>query len=107
MVILEIKQCGSFVAQTTFSIGNTPYMVVVNGFNNDGKFDLAVTDLIDASVSILLGFDNETFRTQTKFSVGNSPMGVTTGDFNADGQMDFAVVNNFDNTISILLNDCS
>lgn len=70
--------------------------MVAADFNHDGKLDLAVTDLTDEFVSILLGNGNGTFQTPVSYVTSDQrgyagPIAVA--DFNADGKLDLAVVN--------------
>ena len=94
---------GTFGTATTFSAGNTPYMLAMGDFNGDGKLDLATTNNGSANVSVLLGNGNGTFGAATNFAVGSAPRGIATGDFNGDGKLDLVVSNVNSNTVSVLL----
>lgn len=72
-------------------------------FNQDGKQDLAVVDLADSTVSILLGNGDGTFQPLVSYAVGTVPDAVAVADFNGDGIPDLAVSNLFGNTVTILL----
>ncbi|MGD1836248.1 MAG: VCBS repeat-containing protein, partial [Nitrososphaeraceae archaeon] len=66
--------------------------------------DLAVPNLFDDDVSILLGNGDGTFVTPaTDFQVGDAPVFVAVGLFDADSNLDLAVVNQFGADVSILL----
>ncbi|NYF80593.1 beta strand repeat-containing protein [Granulicella arctica] len=91
---------------TTYASGakSTGALVSVTGdFNHDGYPDLAVTNLADDTVSVLLGNGDGTFKTQVSYTVGSGPYQIAVGDFNNDGNADLVVTNLFDNTISVLL----
>jgi hypothetical protein len=83
-----------------FVIGTNPSGVAVGDFNHDGMLDVATTDSIANTVSVLLGKADGTFSTritQLTFSAG-SP---TVGDFNRDGKLDLAIIGS--EGVSILL----
>src|SRR5262249_6707514 len=61
--------------------------------NRDGKDDLAVTNRVDNTVSVLLGDRTDGFLPQQTFAVDNGPSAVTLGDFDGDGKLDLAVTN--------------
>jgi hypothetical protein len=80
-----------------------PSAITTGDFNGDGKIDLAITDQVEGTASILLGKGNGTFQSPLEFSTGTFAAGVATGDFNGDGRLDLAVTNYTDNTVSVLL----
>ena len=89
--------------RTDFPVGHSPSAVAVGDFNGDGKLDMAVADVGDNTVSILLGNGDGTFQSQSTFPTGVAPDAIVAGDFNGDGKLDLGVANFTDNTISILL----
>ena len=99
----------SFAAQHTFATGSGPLSVAIGDFNGDGKPDIAVTNLISNTVSVLLnttspGATTPSFAAQQTFTVGN-PASVVIGDLNGDGKPDLVVANNsVSGTVSVLLN---
>lgn len=86
------------------AVGVAPSAITTADFNTDGSADLAVTNYVNNTVSVLLGKGNGTFGPQTVFATGNGPTGIATADFNNDGHADLAVANQTDSTVSILLN---
>ena len=62
-------------------------------FNGDGRTDLAVANLNDNTVSVLLGNGDGTFQPQVTYAVGDRPDAIVAGDFNGDGRTDLAVAN--------------
>ena len=66
--------------------------------------DLAVTNLGNNTVSIMLGNGNGTFNfVLQSVTTASGPISVTLGDLNADGIPDLAVGNNGSSTVSVLL----
>lgn len=87
------------------STGNAPFALAVGYFNDNMYPDLAVTNLMDSTVSVLTGSGTGTFTpVATAFPVGLLPDAVGVGDFNNDGKPDIAVANRNSNSISVLLN---
>jgi hypothetical protein len=82
-------------------------------FNGDGKLDVAVTNVTDGTVLILLNQStsgNLSFKVAGVYPVDINPSGVVARDFNHDGKLDLAVVNAGDytsptgaTTVSILM----
>ena len=91
------------MSKTDYGTGAEPYALAAGDFNRDGKLDLAVTNINDNSVSILLGNGDGTFQTQSVYAVGTQPDGIAIGDFRGVGKLDLAVANVQDATVSILL----
>ena len=77
--------------------------MVVGDFNGDGHADLAVANVKDNSVSVLLGNGDGTFRPASRFATGVGPSGLAIGDFNGDGKPDLAVADSVGGTVTILL----
>src|SRR5262249_30897533 len=104
--ILLGKGDGTFQAAQGYASGasgDQPQSIAVGDFNGDGAADLAVTNLLSSTVSVLLGNGNGTFQAPQGYTVGSLPYSVAVGDFNGDGIPDLAVTNYLDNTVSILL----
>jgi hypothetical protein len=53
---------GTFQAHVDHATGNGPANLLSTDFNGDGKLDLAVTNSVDNTVSVLLGKGNGTFQ---------------------------------------------
>jgi hypothetical protein len=98
---------GTFGQNTEYPTLDTPFVVITDDFNHDGKLDLALnTDLGTVSVigSVLLGNGNGTFQPKKDFGTGfTQSADLASGDFNADGKTDLVVANNADDSVSILL----
>ena len=109
VLIVSGNNDGTF--NSTFNVINSypdrcPVSVVTGDFDNDGKIDFAVANLVSFTVNVFRNNGNGTFQRST-FAVGACPLGITTGDLNGDGCLDLAVSNYEDNTVSILMNNKS
>lgn len=98
---------GTFQAHKDFLVGHPINDVTVGDFNGDGKLDLAVVgryadDVQSASVSILLGKGDGTFRAPLSYRLNTNPCSIATADFNGDGKLDLVVLDNV-GVVSILL----
>ena len=98
---------GTFTPATGSPVltGNSPVSVTEGDFNGDGIVDLAVANVGDGTVTILLGNGDGTFTpaANSPVSVGSEPSSVAVGDFNADGIADLAVTNYGGESVTILL----
>ncbi|CAF2869780.1 unnamed protein product [Rotaria sp. Silwood2] len=98
---------GVFGTQATFSVGNSTwnYFFAVADLDSDGHLDIVVPNAIEGTISILLGYGDETFQLQQKFSTGanSEPYGLAVGKFNNDNWLDIAVTNYGTNEVGILL----
>ena len=89
--------------------GPAPLSVTAAKLNSDANFDLAVTDFVSSSVSILLGDGNGNFTpaaTSPETSDGTSNS-VAAGNFNGDANTDLAVANLDGGDVTILLGSAS
>ena len=77
---------GTFGAQTVYPAGAGPTSIAVADYNLDGLPDLALTDLNDNAVSVLLNLGSGTFGPNFELPVGTSPVSIVTADFNADSR---------------------
>ncbi len=94
---------GVVFGESNYIVGQYADCAVVADFNADGNLDLAVGELKESSVSILLGNGDGTFGTAQDFVTGTDVRAIAVGDFNGDGKLDLATANNASGTVSILL----
>jgi len=77
----------------SYCAGKAPSSLAAGDFNNDGMVDVAVSDLSDGSVSILLNQGTTFQQPPLNFlSHGTGPSYVIAGDFNSDQNIDLAIV---------------
>ena len=97
---------GSFAAPIEVTVPGTIVsltQVLTGDFNGDGIADLAVIDVDQGRVDILLGNGDGTFTLEaTDPPTTNSPVAMVAGDFNGDGRTDLAVSESGD-LIEVLL----
>jgi sugar lactone lactonase YvrE len=93
-----------FVNSSSPATGQHPVAMAYGDFNGDGIPDLATTNFLDNTVTILLG-DGQGGFTAAAVSpaTGSGPNAIVAGDFNGDGKTDLAVANATDNTVTVLL----
>lgn len=81
--------------------------LAIADFDDDGAPDIAVANLFDSSIGVLLGNGDGTFAAADTYTVGVSPRGVSAIDLNGDGKVDLAAAIEFDDAVAILLGDGS
>jgi hypothetical protein len=93
----------SFSVASGPAVGSDPGGARAGDFNGDGIQDLAVSNDVSATVSILLGKGDGTFQPQVAYSTVNSPNDVAVADLNGDGKLDLVTANGSNATVSVLL----
>jgi hypothetical protein len=82
---------GTFASPVTTATGHQANDLAFGDFNNDGKLDIAVSNVDSNTVQILLGNGDGTFTVGDTILLDAVPASITTSDFNNDGKMDLAV----------------
>ncbi len=98
---------GSFTVSTLPQGGSSSISVAMGDFNGDGKQDLAVGNIGNNTVTILLGdgAGNFTPTGAAPIDTGAGPFSLVVGDFNADGKLDLAMTDFASPAITVLLGD--
>ncbi len=91
----------------TYAVGSGPAGVAVADLNRDGRLDLAVVDVAQDAVWVLLGQGDGTFGSPVGYPAGGSGWSVAQADINADGVPDLVVANGLADQVSVLLGDGS
>ncbi|MFN8586640.1 MAG: FG-GAP-like repeat-containing protein [Candidatus Eisenbacteria bacterium] len=96
---------GAFEPPVTWALNSQSRGVIVGDFNEDSRWDLAVTA---GSLKILRGngtgsVGDGTFGTSTNHNGGATPSDLVSADFNLDGIADIAMANSGASSVSIFL----
>jgi len=94
---------GTFIAASSYSVGNIPVSTLSADFDGDGITDLIVVNKGSNTFSILMGIGNGTFKSPLDFVTGNTPIGAVASDFDGDGHIDLAILNRSSQTVSVPL----
>lgn len=94
-----------FYQSSTIGVGNTPWGVAAADYDGNGTIDLAVTNFVSNTVSILKNDGSGSFTLSSTVTGLSGPVSIAAADFNGDGAIDLAVTNSSSNSVSILKND--
>jgi hypothetical protein len=98
---------GSFMRDSIYSIGVSPFAICSIDLDDDGDADLATANPASNSVSTLFNIGNAEFVYGSSYPAFTSPHGIISADFDSDGHSDVAVANGFSSDISIFFNSGS
>lgn len=95
---------GTFTKTLTLPTGHEsgPYIVIINDFNNDNRYDIVVGNGDGNYISIYLGNGRGKFSQQMIHYIETGPYALVAVDFNRDGILDIATANYYGNNTSIL-----
>jgi len=99
----------SFGPLHDFPTGVRPLSVSVADLNGDGMPDLATTNFVSNTVSVLInttvpGAAAPAFATKLDFNTNFNPSSITVGDLNGDGKLDLSVANSHSDNVSVFRN---
>jgi hypothetical protein len=99
----------TFTAKADFSTGASPFFLVANDFNGDGKRDVVVANQGSNTFSVFLnvtstGSISPVFSPKVDFPTGASPRALASRDINGDGKADIVVTNFSAGTASARIN---
>lgn len=78
-----------------FAVGDVPFNLIAEDFNNDNQIDIATANLAANTFSVLLGNGDGTFGTASSVGAGSGPSSLAAFDLNSNGDLDLAVANLF------------
>jgi len=84
-------------------VGQSPVSVVAGNFNGDLIPGLAVANLNDGTVTVILSDGKGGFTAGSPIRVGQNPISIAAADFNKDGNLDLVAANEGDGTVTVLL----
>ena len=103
---------GSFASPVFTSLGSShPLSLVLGDLNNDSVLDLAVVNYGTATIAVLVGENNGSFRIDSIYEMGydSIPYSLAIADLNQDHRLDILAVNYGTGELAVLLagNDTS
>ncbi|NIM97662.1 MAG: hypothetical protein GTO24_06150 [candidate division Zixibacteria bacterium] len=96
---------GTFVPDSVYSVGESPWSVFAADLDGDGDPDIATANAASDNISVLLNQGDGSFAPHSVYPVGGDPWSVFAGDLDGDGHLDLVTANMYDNTVSVLLNN--
>jgi len=93
---------GTFLAETTHAVGQTPYDLAIADVDGEGRNDLVVTNAWSSTISVLLADESGGFRSQAEYPTAGGATALALADFGGDGHVDVVVASQSTNQLSIL-----
>jgi Bacterial Ig-like domain (group 3)/FG-GAP-like repeat len=105
-VVYQGNGNGTFTETRRVSAGASNWITghVVADFDNDTRFDVALTRRVTETVEVYFRNADGTFASPVSMAGGNWPEEIASGDFNEDGLADLATVNWEGGTIDVYQN---
>lgn len=103
--VFQNDGAGGFPVFYRFGTGSGPIGVAAGDFDNNGVFDLAASNTLDNTISVLIAGATHLYELISAIPTGLQPGFVVPADFNNDGKADLAVANTGASTISCILGD--
>jgi hypothetical protein len=98
----------TFSSPVSVPAGPNPNFVTTGDFDNDGRYDVAVSNSGSGRVRLLrnvsVGVGDITFTDGPELVVTGTTMSIAVDDFNADGKLDLAVTNRLGTAVSVFKN---
>jgi len=94
-----------FAPAVNYPVGHIPRILFCADLDNDGDFDIAVTNEYSDNLSILRNNGDGTFQPSTYYPCPSNPEGIFCADLDRDGYLDLAVANWPSDYVSILINE--
>lgn len=94
VILMDIKR------EQKVTVGNNPGPLVAADFNGDGFKDLAVANIDDGTIQVILNSADGTFTAQPAVAVGMFPRAIAVGDLDGDKVPDLVVTNTLPGMVS-------
>ncbi|POZ50402.1 FG-GAP repeat domain-containing protein [Methylovulum psychrotolerans] len=87
-----VSQRGKLKTPVQPTVGDAPLSITASDLNNDGKTDLLTANLVDNTLSVLMGNGDGSFADKQDYPTTSFPDSALVGELNNDGKPDVAVL---------------